>query len=242
MTPMEEKVLDKLRKIQALADNAGTEGEAQAAAIAFQNLLSKYGLDASQVTESERIVETVDKLVVDETGNRVYWRGWLAMVIAQNFRCEVYWSGYRGRQKLMFLGMTTDVTCAQAAYGSALQTLNRLWGKHLVDRAKQAEEEGWKWGRSDGKEAGAAYIQGFIKGMSEALEENANKMALVLVKSETVDEAVAKLGLTHNSGGSVWGGYDSTAERAGRSDGANHVREGRSGKLTGKQGQIGGGH
>ncbi len=242
MTPVEEKVIERIRKIQRLADAAGTEGEAQAAIIALQNLLTKHGLSKSDITEESKIEEVTGTVVVDTAGVRQHWKGWLGRVLADNFRCEVYWSHdwVRGHAltHLMFLGMESDVVCAQAAFGAATQTMSRLRDQHLYARADEAHASGWDWTNSDGKAASKAYMAGFITGLDEALKENANKMALVLVKDEKVKQHLQMLGL--RSGGGSQADYygDGRAAKAGMTDGKDYGRQSRSGKLGGSRKEL----
>ena len=232
----QEKVISKIRKVKALADRAGTEGEAMAALCKLQNLLAKHNMTVADITgESAEATQTVDTLVVDQMGRQVHYRGWLAHVIAEYFRCRTYYAhvyAAKGRSvRLEMVGMSNDVLAAQAAYGAAILALNRLWTKHSRERVKQAYGDGGTWDSKRGAAAGKAYIAGFISGLSETLRENANRMALVLVRDKKVDDFVATLRLS--SGGASSANYiqDYESRAAGQRDGRAYGQEARTSKL-----------
>jgi hypothetical protein len=238
VTPVDEKTMSKIRKIQVLADHAGTEGEAQAAMNALQNLLKKHGMKSSEITAESEVEEDVNQLVVDETGVKQHWKGWLGKVVASNFRCTVYWtygqhkSGKWG-SKLVFLGLETEVLLAQTCYQSAVLTMGRLRDQHLYARQAEAKQGGSRWDQQDGKAASKAYLAGFIRGLEESFDENVRKGAIVLYKSPKVEQATLDLKLTSGLGSNAnyWG--DGKAREAGTKDGLSHGRTSGSTKLNG---------
>jgi hypothetical protein len=227
MTPAEQKIHDKIRKVANLAERAGTEGEAQAAMIALQNLLRKHNLTLKDIQSPEGPEQTVDTLVVDTQGMKVHWRGWLGRVIADNFRCEVYWGGGYGRKyRLCFMGMSNDVTIAQASYVAATLTIERL-KEHYVDRrAAERRAEGGYWSIQDGQYAAKAWKAGFIEGLAKALSANAQKTSLVLLKDVRVTEAKAGLSLTKGAYSNENSWADNHARTTGRKEGDQYARAG----------------
>jgi hypothetical protein len=224
--PVDQRIHDKIRKVANLAENAGTEGEAQAAMIALQNLLRRHNLTLKDIESPEGPEQTVDTLVVDEQGMKVHWRGYLGRVIADNFRCEVYWSGYGGRYKLRFMGMSNDVTIAQASYIAATLTIERL-KEHYVDaRAAERRAEGGYWSIQDGQYAAKAWKAGFIDGLATALSANATKTSLVLLKDARVDEAKAAMHLSKGAYSNENSWADHNAREVGRKEGDQYARAG----------------
>lgn len=245
MTPVDDRTMNKIRKIQALADRAGTEGEAQAAMNALQNMLNKHGMKTSEITSEQEIEEDVNQLVVDEGGVKQHWKGWLGVIVAKNFRCTVYWShgtlkNGKWGSKLIFIGLETEVTLAQAAYQSAVLSMLRLRDQHLDYRIDDAKFTGRRWNQQDGKAASKAYIAGFIEGLKASFEENVKQGAIVLYEPEKVKKAVQALGLSSNGTSSANYHGDGAARQAGKTDGLSHGRTERAVKIksTG-QGQIG---
>lgn len=224
--PVSSRIHDKIRKVANLAEQAGTEGEAQAAMIALQNLLNKHNLTLSDITSPEGPEQTVETLVVDEQGMKVFWRGWLGQVIAENFRCEVFWSGRGHRWSLRFMGMSNDVTIAQASYVAATLTIERLKEHYVDERAAERRAEGGYWSIQDGQYAAKAWRAGFIEGLAAALKGNAKKTDLILVRDARVDEAKAEMSLTRGAFSRENHWADSRARETGRSEGNQYGRAG----------------
>jgi len=233
--PVDQRIHDKIRKVANLADNAGTEGEAQAAMIALQNLLRKHNLTLKDIESPEGPEQTVDTLVVDSQGTKVHWRGYLGNVIAENFRCEVFWSGYGHHWTLRFMGMSNDVTIAQASYVAATLTIERLKERYVDARAAERREAGGYWSIQDGQYAAQAWKAGFIGGLASALAENAAKTSLVLLRDARVDEAKAGMSMTrgNRSEANTWS--DSHARETGRKEGNQYGRAGYGKNLRGGQ-------
>jgi hypothetical protein len=88
-----ERIIDQIRNIRNLADNAGTEGEAAAAAAMMQRLLQKYNLDLSMIPEGQPD-DLRDEPVSDETikvqtkQNDWRWRMELLQAIATYNFCR----------------------------------------------------------------------------------------------------------------------------------------------------------
>ena len=236
--PVDDRIIDRIRKIQALAEGATTEGEAQAALCRLQNLLNKHGLDLSDIIESDE-EEEVRQDCAEDMANKNSLKGRLALVIADNFRCRMYWEPYydRGwakrraanaRHRIMFLGLETDVLLAKAAYTAALLVMERLRAKHIEER-KQANA-GWM-PKETSREIGKSFRYGFVAGLRDALEENANHMALVLVRDPKVD-GWAQQNLNLRSGRKTHIDlYDRKGVAAGRAAGAAYGRDCKGSKL-----------
>lgn len=192
-----QQIQDRIKKIKGLADRAGTQGEAEAAIIAMQRLMDRYGLAEVDLLDDEE-EKTVEDVVVDDLAKRVDWKNRLAMVIARNFRCDIYNSPYRRKDQrrlaitYKMIGMTNDVKLAYETYHLAVETAERLW----VDYREEEKRERFL-SRSDIKLMRTSWLGGFVNGLQQAFHEQVkgDGMEMVLVKDEAVTEYTSSLGL-----------------------------------------------
>lgn len=227
MAPISEELMEKIRKVAALADNAGTEGEAMAAALMLQRLMNKHGL----VAEDIRDAAPEEKVVANDEGERMgricTWKGTLAQVIAKNFRCESYWSyGYDFETwskyvTLRFVGLEEDVKAATELYKMTVSAIYRLSDKYTNARWRKDKVNGIHWSRSDSILIGNSYKMGFIQGLAKAFKKQVadQTQAIVLTKDALVVEAVEALNLssTGKSSAEYYKSYH--ARKAGEEDG-----------------------
>lgn len=238
MTP--DNIKERIRKIATLAAKAGTDGEAQAAALALQRLLDKHGLEISDLEEvgPEKHVEHV---VADEIKSyTIAWKGWLAQVICDNFRCEAYWQKGRGKydaqgehryiNRLHFMGLSHDVYLAKEAYVMTAMAMQRLAKKHLRERKRAA---GHSLGVAEAMAIRHAYLKGFVDGLRDAFKEQVKSTDIVLMRDAMLEDAITAMHFTHNRGSSKADYWDGEAQAAGRRDGAEHARASRRGKVGG---------
>lgn len=120
-----EEILEKLRKLQRLAENAGTEGEAQAALLAFQKLMAKHDINSEEVREEDEVV--VEEVTIKVTRGKLETKAnsWiidLQAVIGSNFRCDVIY----GYNAVSFIGLRRDVPLASTAMKAAMVAVKNL--------------------------------------------------------------------------------------------------------------------
>lgn len=82
-----EVVIEKLRKIQAVIEDAKNDHEAQVAMMMFQRLLDKNGLTESDVDAYHVEDETVNEVEVFTASRVATWKKLLHAYIARHFRC-----------------------------------------------------------------------------------------------------------------------------------------------------------
>lgn len=87
-----EKVLNKVRRILLIAQKTNYEGEAETAMLKAQALMVEHGLTVEDVSaDEEGDGQEVISVEADAMGQRLtHWRGTLAVIIAENFRCKVF--------------------------------------------------------------------------------------------------------------------------------------------------------
>lgn len=155
-------IMKKIEKLLAL-QNSPNEHEALSASLMAQKLLAKYNIDIENVrgVVEEEIEEAS---VYVESGNK--WKYNLADVIADNYRCKVY---YRGSEKIVFRGYRTDIIVARRVYAYLFSVGKRL-GKAYEKRYR--EEHGY----ADG--IYTSYCVGFINGIRLELEKQCTALQL----------------------------------------------------------------
>lgn len=130
------KVLEKLRKLMALAERAGTEEEADAANRRVHALLSRYNLDITQILEAN----TDDEAVIDqELATERYnerWRRMLMHGAASLYFCSYLYSdahlhgvnSQRAQRGVNhhFIGRPHNIAVAKMMGQYLVQTVNRL--------------------------------------------------------------------------------------------------------------------
>ena len=164
-----EKILDKVKKLLALAGNNPSEEEAKAASLKAQQLMAEYNLTLTEA-EDDKKLEFANASYACGVDNQ--WKYELAAVVAKNFRCEHYWLGKR---TLVFFGYYTDCEIAKEVFALLFKTCK----KRMTQVADKAYAE---TGTSKGVRY--SYTKGFVKGIREVLD--AQCTALMIVTPEEV--------------------------------------------------------
>ena len=201
-----EKIVERIKKLLALGDKSRNieEAEAEAALLKAHELMAKYNISV-EITEEEKIS------YVHETCESKWNMGFrkpLAVIIAQNFRCETYLLGSGG--SVVFFGHATDARIAREvfefAYSFAMKEGNRCYNKN------------YQMGRNT-QGVFNSYVRGFLQGLKEKLGEQSK--ALMVVTPPDVKKEYEELSkdFGKGSGGMRNTGFDADAYRQGVSDG-----------------------
>lgn len=177
----EDKILEKVKKLLALAGNNPSQAEAEAAAAKAQALLQEYNLTLKDVDGGEE--ESLD-FTYFETGVDRAWKYDLASVIAKNFRCECCWWG---KSKVGFYGYKHDTEVAASVFEFLFWTIRR----NLRKVKKQAMTE-----NGTAKGVIFSYSTGFIAGIKEVLDSQCT--ALMIVTPEEVTKGYEDWGKANN--------------------------------------------
>ncbi|MBQ9005795.1 MAG: hypothetical protein IJ092_05415, partial [Atopobiaceae bacterium] len=156
--------------------------EAAAAALQAQRLIARHEVTQDELSEGDLgdVVEVESRWVDNER-----WRGWLAYVVAQNFRCKAYYKKGPHPRLDVFVGHELDARAAELTYTHLSQVALRLCGR--VERRYRA-----MYGTARGVRH--AYMSGFVDGIREELERGTQ--ALMLVRQQDVDDYFDEL--SHN--------------------------------------------
>ena len=205
MTDM-DKVLDKVRKLLALAGNNPSEKEARAAALKAQKLIAQYNLVLSQDCEEKFIYKLVQAVHSNNEGYRKH----LAVAIAENFRCKTIMVG----NMVNFFGRDADAEACAAAFNYLYRVSHNIGLK--------MEREARKRGESTHGVANS-YWSGFIIGIKDALGEQSKALAIVVPEDVKDNFNKEFPNLREGTGGMRNTGFSYTAYNKGREDGRNSM-------------------
>lgn len=186
---MDQKLVEKIKKLLALAGNNPSAEEAKAAMLKAQRLMAENNISmeaVDEVPEDEIINEYVTSTPTTPFASA------LALIISKNFRCEVLLVsrfGYR------FFGHKNDVELAKTIFQFAYKAMDK--GRTKI-RAKYREMG------LDTKGIAPDYCYGFIRGLDEGFKKQVaeNCWALVVVPDEATKKAAAQIsrrGVAHQS-------------------------------------------
>lgn len=177
-----EQVIDRINKLFALAGNNPSQAEAEAAMAKAQELLAEHKISLTEIPGENQEVEIVIHKMTDYSGKiSSHWKWTLGNIIAKNFACRFLAFG----NYATFMGTETDAIVALATWKFALAQVDR--------GTKKIRKEYRKIGM-DRTGASGAYINGFLSGIRERLNQQlANRYALVMaVPTEAIENSLGK--------------------------------------------------
>jgi hypothetical protein len=188
---METYTLDqKLHKIQSLfakGQSTTSDSEAQVCFLKAQELMAKWNIDAAQVQDSsDEKREVVWERVTETGGIKVQWKASLASVIAENFRCKMFYNGKGASRYIVFFGLVEDAKIAHELYVKALKVIRK--GQDRVNDYLYHRGLPVQGVRGD-------YAIGFVKGLKEAFAQQVDEQGwgLIVVTPKEVNEAYAQI-------------------------------------------------
>ena len=122
-----EKIIDKIRKLKAKADDGSvTEEEASLYAEKVAALLQQHNLsEAALEIKSEEQEVTQDKLYNSKTGDP--WAQTMARAIANLYFCDIFISnGGDGKTRIAFVGKPHNIEVAKSMTEYLIKTIGRL--------------------------------------------------------------------------------------------------------------------
>lgn len=207
---MDNKIIERIKKLFELSRNNPSEEEAKSAALKAQELMAQHGIE---LTEVEGVTlekdEKIEEVWVDVPAKK--WKYTLAHIVADNFRCKFFMCG---RSSFIFYGHETDAHIASETFKYLFNVGNAL-GNKLYREAKKAGE----WTDNVYNSA----VMGFCEGIRKALSEQS--VALMVVLPEDVKTQYEKRSenfkVSHSSAPHV---YNGSAYHKGVEHGYNTMR------------------
>lgn len=158
-----EKILDKIKKLFALAGNNPSEQEAQAAMTKAQKLMAEYSISMSEGSEVKYEYTALACKHYHNLGYRVP----LSQIIAKSFRCKVMLNG----NVIYMFGRKEDAQAAVECFNFCYAWIHRN-GDRLVVEAREKT--------GTGKGVFHSYVVGVLKGITVSLEEGCTALAIVV--------------------------------------------------------------
>jgi hypothetical protein len=193
----EEKVLDKIRKLNAHAESAkaiGSEAEAAAFAAMVNRLLNEHRLDMTDLEfEQKRETDPVDEGWLDwsvhgiRTKNkRIYWIEQLAVMVASAHCCRIL--VVPGSSLLKLVGTKTNREIAEYVIVTLFRSADNIAWKESLKYYEECKKSGRP--REDGFRN--SFRLAFVNRIAQRLQEekdrvSANSTALVRYNSEAKD-------------------------------------------------------
>lgn len=180
-----DKLIERIRKLLAVTEGRGaTEAEAIAAALAAQKLMAENNVEQWELAEGgEPIVEV-------ESRKKREWHGYLAITVAENFRCRcyIYSRHENGKSRrtpyMVFIGYRPDAEAAKLVY----ERLADIGGKKANEFANKRRLELTNEHVYIGKKPlFDNFASNFVDGVRSVLEKQSQ--ALMIVCPKKVDEA-----------------------------------------------------
>lgn len=169
--------VELVKKLLAMSEGKANSHEAQVAAMKAQELMKKYNIQVSQISDSE-IENELGYTSITVPGGKS-WKYSLAGIVADNFRCKSF---FIGSKKCCFYGTHEDSMVAVNVYDFLLKTGNKC-ANNEVYRVKT------QYGFTDG--VYKSFVCGYLAGLSKYLSENCK--ALKLVVPTTVEKGFREL-------------------------------------------------
>lgn len=170
-----EEIIDKVKKILSLANNNPSQEEAIAAALKAQKLMMKYNIHEDEVT-LEEIKDEIDSVFSEQPhdSHLMKWRKILAKIVAEAFRCNAYMHG----KDVVFRGYREDAKLALEVYLS-LYSVGHALAKKTESKARSMN--------GTAKGVYNSFTAGFLKGVSDAFNEQCTALMIVTPKEVKED-------------------------------------------------------
>jgi hypothetical protein len=178
-----ESIISKIKKLMALSKSSN-ENESAAAAAKAQELLLKYNVEMSQISNTEVETKLLNEFFELFDKNEIRWKLHLAHSCAKANLCFGVSSG----KGIYFLGRKHNIEIAQYMYETTANDLERIaeekWQQilHLRDLQAQFPQVHLFSDPSlevvHGKTWKASFYVGAVKTIRERLEENLNELTI----------------------------------------------------------------
>lgn len=203
---MDEKIVNRIKKLLALSDNNSNPEEAKSALLKAQELMAKYGIE---ITNDEDKPEYDQKCAT--TPKDKGFKAPLAVIIGENFRCKPIMVG----KIVYFIGHKDDVKICIDAFNFAYKVAKKNGDKEY----KRCKTEGLET-----KNVFNSYVMGFLKGLKEALDAQCQAL-MIIVPEDVNEEFTRRFPATKNYKGGIKNnkatGFNSDSYVKGHKDGKN---------------------
>lgn len=178
-----ESIIDKIRKLRALAENAAaTVDEAAAAARAAELLIQKHSLEEAELgAVSKEVLEAIidDETPLTDWGQRQkVWQNILLHAMAENYNCTNVLKHTLSGANIYTIGRASDIAILRYQFAYFVVELTRL--AHLLAPATLKRGSGKTWHNSFYHGATDAIIASMKSAKQEVIKD-ATSTALVFI-------------------------------------------------------------
>lgn len=194
METEQNKIIEKVRRLLALANDAPDDEEGQNAFLMAQRLMIKHKVERSMISEENPQKINIQQRPVTAYKRLYWWEKKLGNIIADNFRCFMFYkSSKKGKQfkrSIVFYGAEEDLKLAEEMFV--------LCYEYTRHRVKKFMKQKPQWlSISDGNSMRSDYLQGFLAGLSQRFEEQVacltKEYSLVVLRPKEVTESYKEL-------------------------------------------------
>lgn len=187
-----DRIIRRIKALLALAEDKANVNESHSALLQAQRMMVEYGVDATELTDDEKVIEVLERNGSDF--KRLYWyERRLAGIVASNFRCKHYYeSRYvdgksQIQRRIMFMGTEEDVELATAMYKLVVSAIDFYTLQHIKKHGFGVRQHTQTL-KND-------YMLGFIDGLERKFEEQiqSQEWALVLVIPKEVEDKYSEI-------------------------------------------------
>ena len=172
---MNDKIIERLKKLLALAGNNPSQAEAEAALSKAQAVAIEHGIDLAMLGESQ--VENETEIIREdmEFGQRLPTVNiYVCNVLVGFFNVKIITSGGRNNgRKLIFVGKRDDIQTAKYIYTWLAETMVRCWHSYYQNSIGIALSHK------------QSYLFGFYNGLSRKLQANKRDIEADRLKTES---------------------------------------------------------
>lgn len=196
-----DRIIRRIKGLLELAEGEANMNESHSAFLQAQKMMVKYGVDPSELTDDEKVIEVLESSGTDF--KRLYWyERELASIVAKNFRCKSYINNRyiegksQVQRQIMFMGAEQDVQLATEMYKLVTSAMEFYTQRYVKKNSLGV--------RSHTQSLKNDYMNGFIDGLERKFEEQIQsqewRLVLVVPKEveERFDEVVTGKGLDYN--------------------------------------------
>lgn len=183
-------IINKIRKLLALASSKN-ENEAQSALLMAQKLMAIHNIEMSQV-DNVRTDHNVIEEEADSKRHKTIWKRRLAQVIANNFKCGIFFRGH-GTYSTIFVGKMENIDICKTIYLSAVRFIDKFFSEYWRKQNRPVSES---------IKLKNNYALGFICKLNEKFKDQniiaeQEGWALVLVNDSDVVDYMERKNIKH---------------------------------------------
>lgn len=199
---IDPKIIEKLKKIYNLAENAkkiNSLGEANAALLMFRKIIAKNKLNIDEnyfkenCDNDSKDKDINTKILMKIKKRRVFWKQNLCSIISGKFRCKIFIQinnnpSLEYSMYIMIVGHDEDIEIVKYLVQSFITIIENCTNKYIKDIKNKSSYNINTLERAKIKND---YISGFLEGMNTALNEQDNdnqEYALVLSIPKEVED------------------------------------------------------